>query len=90
MSIATTVKVPTDVGDASFSGVLSYNEATNTWTLALSGSSSDGTTTTFTDIVKAAGYKSSDGTAGITAGPFTTVASIAVKNGLVTTLTGTP
>jgi hypothetical protein len=37
--------------------------------------------------VKAA-YESSDGTAGASAGPFTTLASIRVKNGLVTTLTG--
>jgi hypothetical protein len=36
-----------------------------------------------------AAYKSTDGTAGASAGPFTLVASIQVKNGLVTTLTGT-
>lgn len=35
-----------------------------------------------------AAYKSSDGTAGATAGPFTVITAIRVKNGLVTTLTG--
>jgi hypothetical protein len=34
------------------------------------------------------GYKSSDGTAGATAGPFTVITGITVKNGLVTALTG--
>jgi len=43
---------------------------------------------TFAGVVQAAGYKSSDGTTGATAGPFTTITSIQVKNGLVTTLTG--
>lgn len=38
--------------------------------------------------VKASGYKSSDGTAGATAGPFTVITSITVKDGLVTALTG--
>ncbi len=38
--------------------------------------------------VKASAYQSSDGTAGATAGPFTTITSITVKNGLVTNLTG--
>ena len=33
-------------------------------------------------------YQSSDGTAGATAGPFTVITSIEVKNGLVVTLTG--
>ena len=34
------------------------------------------------------GFKSSDGTAGATAGPFTVITAIRVKNGYVTTLTG--
>jgi hypothetical protein len=34
-------------------------------------------------------YKAADGTAGASAGPFTVVTAIRVKNGLVTTLTGT-
>lgn len=34
-------------------------------------------------------YQSSDGTAGATAGPFTTITSITIKNGLVTSLSGT-
>ena len=33
-------------------------------------------------------YQSSDGTAGATAGPFTVITAITVKNGLVTSLTG--
>ena len=33
-------------------------------------------------------YTSSDGTAGATAGPFTTITAIRVRNGIVTTLTG--
>lgn len=41
-----------------------------------------------TGIVQAGGYKSSDGTAGATAGPFTTITAITVKNGLVTSITG--
>lgn len=47
-----------------------------------SGVSTDG-------VFRAAGYKSSDGSAGVTAGPFTTIASITVKNGLITAITGT-
>jgi len=43
---------------------------------------------TFDNPVKAAGYQSSDGTAGATAGPYTTITSITVKNGLVTALSG--
>ncbi len=40
-------------------------------------------------VVKASGgYQSSDGTAGATAGPFTVITAITVKNGLVTALTG--
>lgn len=38
--------------------------------------------------IKATTYKSSDDSLGITAGPFTTITAIEVKNGLVTTLTG--
>jgi len=38
--------------------------------------------------IKAAGYKSSDGSAGATAGPFTTITSITVKNGLITAISG--
>lgn len=41
-----------------------------------------------TVTLQATTFKSSDGTSGATAGPFTTVASISVKNGLVTVLTG--
>ena len=33
-------------------------------------------------------YKSSDGSSGVTAGPFTTITSITVKNGIVTALSG--
>lgn len=39
-------------------------------------------------VFKAGGYQSSDGSAGVTAGPFTTITSITVKNGLVVALTG--
>lgn len=42
----------------------------------------------FGDTVKASGYLSSDGSAGVTAGPFTVITGIRVKNGLVTLLTG--
>lgn len=35
-----------------------------------------------------ANYQSSDGTAGVTAGPFTVITGITVKNGIVTALTG--
>jgi len=38
--------------------------------------------------IKATGYLSSDGTAGATAGPFTTITSIQCKNGLIVSLTG--
>lgn len=38
--------------------------------------------------LKATGYLSSDGSAGVTAGPFTTITAITVKNGLVTAITG--
>ena len=38
--------------------------------------------------LQAASYKSDDGTAGATAGPFTVITGITVKNGLVTALTG--
>lgn len=34
-------------------------------------------------------YQSSDGSAGVTAGPFTAVTAITVKNGIVTAITGT-
>lgn len=33
-------------------------------------------------------YKSGDGTSGVTAGPFTTITAITVKDGIVTSLTG--
>jgi hypothetical protein len=33
-------------------------------------------------------YKSSDGTSGVSAGPFTTITGITVKNGIITALTG--
>ena len=33
-------------------------------------------------------YKSSDGTAGVSAGPFTIITGIRAKNGIITTLTG--
>jgi hypothetical protein len=39
--------------------------------------------------IQATTYKSSDGTSGVTAGPFTAVTGITVKSGLVTALTGT-
>lgn len=39
-------------------------------------------------VVQATTFKSSDGSSGATAGPFTTISSITVKNGLVTALTG--
>lgn len=42
-----------------------------------------------TVTVQATTFKSSDGTSGATAGPFTAITAIQVKNGLVTTLTGT-
>lgn len=38
--------------------------------------------------IKATGYKSSDGSSGVTAGPFTVITAITVKNGLVTAITG--
>ena len=38
--------------------------------------------------LKATGYLSSDGSTGVSAGPFSTITSITVKNGLVTALTG--
>lgn len=38
--------------------------------------------------VQATTYKSSDGTSGVSAGPFTVISSITVKDGLVTALTG--
>lgn len=56
-----------------------------------SGTTAQSLTTRLTvDVngIKATGYLSSDGTAGVTAGPFTTITSITVKDGLVTALTG--
>ena len=44
--------------------------------------------TTGTLTMQASTYKSSDGSSGVTAGPFTTITSITVKNGLVVALTG--
>lgn len=38
--------------------------------------------------VQASDYKASDGTSGVTAGPFTTISSITVTNGLITAITG--
>jgi hypothetical protein len=38
--------------------------------------------------VKATGYLSSDGSAGVSAGPYTTITSITCKNGLITAITG--
>lgn len=38
--------------------------------------------------LQATGYLSSDGSAGVTAGPYTTITSITVKNGLITALSG--
>lgn len=42
----------------------------------------------FSDTVQATGYKSSDGSDGVTAGPYTTITSITVKNGLITAISG--
>lgn len=59
--------------------------------LAGSGTTAQTLTTRLTidsSGILATGYKSSDGTAGATAGPFTTITAITVKNGLVTALTG--
>ncbi len=56
-----------------------------------SGTTAQSLTTRLTiDVngIKATGYLSSDGSAGVTAGPFTTITSITVKNGLITALTG--
>lgn len=39
-------------------------------------------------IQASSAYKSVDGTSGVTAGPFTTISTITVKNGIVTALTG--
>jgi len=41
-----------------------------------------------TGSISGGSYKSSDGTSGATAGPFTVITAITVKNGLVTSLTG--
>lgn len=38
--------------------------------------------------LQATGYLSSDGSAGVTAGPYTTITSITVKNGLITAIAG--
>lgn len=46
----------------------------------------DGSTLTV-DAVESA-YTSSDGSAGVSAGPFTTITAITVKDGLVTAITG--
>jgi len=60
-------------------------------TALVSGATAQSLTTRLTiDVngIKATGYLSSDGSAGVTAGPFTTITGITVKNGLVTALTG--
>jgi hypothetical protein len=44
---------------------------------------------TFGGVLAPTGYKSSDGSAGVSAGPFTAITSITVKNGLITAITGT-
>jgi len=38
--------------------------------------------------LKATGYLSSDGSAGVSAGPYTTITSLTVKNGLITAISG--
>ncbi len=60
-------------------------------TALASGTTAQSLTTRLTvDVngIKATGYLSSDGSAGVTAGPFTTITAITVKNGLVTAITG--
>lgn len=47
-----------------------------------------GSSFVFSDTVQASGYKSSDGSAGVSAGPYTVITSITVKNGLITAITG--
>ncbi len=56
--------------------------------LSATGNLSVTGTLTATGVIQGGGYKSSDGTAGATAGPFTTITAITVKNGLVTAITG--
>lgn len=61
------------------------------WMTATNGDAPDVTftpPTTGTLVMQATTYKSSDGSSGVTAGPFTTITGITVKNGLVTALTG--
>lgn len=61
------------------------------WMTATNGNAPDVTFTppaTGTLVMQATTYKSSDGSTGATAGPFTTITGITVKNGLVTALTG--
>ena len=53
---------------------------------ALADSGVSSTTPTFTSV--RAAYKSSNNTAGVTAGPFTVITSITVKDGIITGLTG--
>jgi len=55
--------------------------------LSVTGSISGGSLIA-SDIQPTTNYKSVDGTAGATAGPFTVITAITVKNGLVTSLTG--
>lgn len=43
---------------------------------------------TFGGPVFPTGYKSSDGSAGVSAGPYTVITAITVKNGLITAITG--
>lgn len=38
--------------------------------------------------IKATGYLSSDGSTGVTAGPYTVITAITIKNGLITAITG--
>ena len=47
-----------------------------------------GSSFVFSDTVQASGYKSSDGSSGVSAGPYTVITSITVKNGLITAITG--
>lgn len=64
------------------------NGARNLNSNEISLGNSSVTSVTTTGVIKTGGYKSSDGSTGVTAGPYTTITSITIKNGLITAVTG--
>jgi len=82
-----------DIGSGKGTGAATESAITlSTPTAVASGTTAQTRTVRLTvnsSGIKATGYLSSDGSAGVTAGPYTAITSITVKNGLITAITGT-